>query len=88
MTIKKDVNLKRQKKVRQLIGTALRSSKEKTVLVVVNSMKMHPKYMKRYIVSKKMLVHTEINVEKGQTVKFNECRPISRKKSWKVVEVK
>lgn len=79
---------KRQKKVRQLSGKALRSSLDKSVLVEVSTMKMHPKYKKRYIESKKMLVHTKVDVMKGQTVEFIEFRPISRKKSWKVIEVK
>ncbi|KKQ18203.1 MAG: 30S ribosomal protein S17 [Berkelbacteria bacterium GW2011_GWA1_36_9] len=76
------------KKIKQIKAIALRDSKDKTVLVEVKFLKIHPLYKKRYFSNRKMLVHTESEVKAGQTVLISETRPISRKKAWKVVEVK
>jgi len=49
---------------------------------------VHPKYQKRYIVSKKFKVHDAKNEAKiGQTVEFVECRPLSKDKRWRLVKI-
>ena len=60
---------------------------EKTVVVVVDRMKEHPKYHKRFKVSKKFKAHDE-NKEyrEGDTVVIEECRPLSHDKRFKVVK--
>jgi small subunit ribosomal protein S17 len=60
----------------------------KTITVRVDVMKMNTKYQKKYRVSTKYHVHDEKNVAKvGDIVKFVECRPLSKTKRWRLVEV-
>lgn len=78
----------KKKTTKQLVGKALRDVKDKTVLVEVSRLKIHPLYKRRYTSSKKILCHSDLAVKKGQQVSIQLTRPISKKKSWKVVEVK
>ena len=58
---------------------------DKTIVVAVKTMKMHPKYLKRYSSAKKYKVHDPANkFKKGDMVEFIQCRPISKDKSHKV----
>lgn len=75
------------KKIKQLKGKVLRDTRDKSVLVEVEFLKIHPLYKKRYFSNRKMLVHADTEVKAGETVIIEECRPISKKKAWKVVEV-
>lgn len=68
-------------------GTVVSNSMDKTLVVAVVSYKTHPKYQKKYRVTKKYHVHSEddkINV--GDTVKFQETTPMSKTKKWKLIE--
>jgi len=71
----------------QLTGKVVSDKMEKTVVVLVNRMKEHPKYHKRYKVSKKYKAH-DANKEyhEGDTVVIEECRPLSHDKRFKVVK--
>ena len=72
---------------RTFTGTVVKAAMMKTITVVVSRTKVHSKYGKRYTVSRKYLVHDEKNVHKpGETVKFVECRPLSKQKRWRVIE--
>lgn len=67
-------------------GEVVSDKMNKTVVVRVDSVKIHPKYKKRYTVSKKYKVHDEKEQFKaGDKVKFIECRPMSKDKRWRVV---
>jgi small subunit ribosomal protein S17 len=58
----------------------------KTVVVKVDRVKVHPKYQKRYTVSKRYKAHDEKNEYKvGDKVIIEECRPLSKEKRWRVV---
>jgi small subunit ribosomal protein S17 len=58
----------------------------KTRVVEVRSVKVHPLYKKRFIVKKKYYAHDEANVTKaGDTVVIRESRPMSRLKRRVVV---
>lgn len=71
---------------RRLQGTVTSNNMTKTLVVRVDRMKLHPKYRKRFIVSKKYHVHDESGVFKvGDTVTFEETRKMSRTKCWRVV---
>lgn len=76
-----------QKKQGRLFkGTVVSDAMDKTVVVRVERQKVHPKYNKRYIASKKYLVHDEKNAYHiGDTVVFRQTRPFSRHKRWIVV---
>ena len=71
----------------QLTGKVVSDKMDKTVVVVVDRMKEHPKYHKRYKVSKKYKAH-DANKEyhEGDVVVIEECRPLSRDKRFKVVK--
>lgn len=68
-------------------GIVVSDAMNKTVVVEVTFLKTHPKYQKKIKVSKKYHVHDEANnCKTGETVLFEECRPISKSKRWKIVE--
>lgn len=61
----------------------------KTVVVRVDRTKVHPKYKKRYTVSKRFHVHDEAEeCQAGDTVTFVETRPLSRTKRWRITSRK
>lgn len=67
-------------------GTVVSDKMDKTIVVKVERVKVHPKYGKRYTVSKKYKVHDEKNKYKtGDKVFFIECRPLSKEKRWRVM---
>lgn len=70
---------------RQLIGTVVSNKMNKTVVVKVELIKVHPKYHKRYRVFKKFPAHAEENLQVGETVTIEESKPISKTKRWKVI---
>lgn len=71
---------------RTLNGVVVSDKPEKTVVVRVDRTVVHPKYGKRYIVSKKYHVHDENNAfSEGDMVEFAECRPLSKQKRWRVI---
>ncbi len=73
---------------RSFIGQVVSNTMKQTLVVNIDTMKMHPKYKKSYRVSKKFHVHDEKKVAKiGDTVKFVECRPLSKTKKWRLVAV-
>ncbi len=73
---------------RDFIGQVVSNAMEKTIVVKRDAMKMHPKYKKAYRVSEKFHVHDENKKAKvGDTVKFTECRPLSKTKKWRLVAV-
>jgi small subunit ribosomal protein S17 len=61
---------------------------DKTRVVLVERVQMHPLYKKRYVVRKKFYVHDENNESKvGDIVRIRESKPISRLKRWVLVEI-
>lgn len=71
-----------------LQGTVTSQKMNKTITVVVGRRTRHPKYGKYINLSTKYHVHDEKEVcNEGDTVLIQECKPISRTKSWKLVEV-
>ena len=74
------------KNKRKFQGVVASHRMEKTAVVRVDRIKAHSKYGKRYRVSKKYKVHDEKNEYKtGEKVIFEECRPISKEKRWRLV---
>lgn len=71
-----------------MTGKVVSAKMQKTVVVVVNRLKEHPRYKKRYVVSKRYKAHNENpEVKEGDTVLIEETRPISRDKRWRVVGI-
>jgi small subunit ribosomal protein S17 len=75
-----------EKIIKKFKGTVVSDKMEKTIVVRVDSLKMHPQLQKRYRVSRKYKVHDEKGQYKtGDVVEFVSCRPLSKDKKWRVV---
>lgn len=71
--------------MRKLTGTIISDKMQKTVVVRVDRLKKHPKYMKYYRTSQKFKAHDEKGeYHSGDVVFIEETRPISKDKRWKV----
>ena len=72
---------------RVLTGRVTSDKMDKTVTVLVDRRVMHPLYKKFIRRSKNYAAHDEANTCKvGDLVRIEECRPISKRKTWLVVE--
>ena len=72
---------------RILIGTVVSDKTDKTVTVLVERKVKHPLYGKIIRRSKKYHAHDEDNAYKsGEKVRIEETKPISKTKSWKVLD--
>jgi small subunit ribosomal protein S17 len=72
---------------RVLTGRVTSDKMDKTVTVLVDRRVIHPLYKKFIRRSKGYAAHDEANECKiGDTVRIEECRPISKRKTWLVVE--
>jgi small subunit ribosomal protein S17 len=75
-----------EKNGRRLEGVVTSDKMDKTVVVTVARVKMHPKYLKRFKLSKKFKAHDEKDEYKvGDKVIIKETRPLSKDKRWIVV---
>ncbi len=73
---------------RVLQGVVVSDKADKTVTVLVERRVMHPIYKKFIKRSKRYHAHDENNsCAIGDKVRIRECRPISKTKSWEVVDV-
>ena len=73
-------------RIRTLTGTVVSNSMQKTIAVVVERLVKHPQYSKYVRRTTKLLAHDENNeCREGDTVSIAPCRPLSRRKSWKLV---
>ncbi|MGE5720845.1 MAG: 30S ribosomal protein S17 [Sphingomonadales bacterium] len=72
---------------RILTGTVVSDKTDKTVVVQVERRVKHPLYGKIVKRSKKYHAHDEGNeYRQGETVRIEETRPISKLKTWRVIE--
>ena len=77
----------KEKNKRKLEGVVVSDKMDKTAVVLVKRLKEHPKYKKRYWVSKRFKAHDEKNEYKiGDRVVIEETRPLSKEKRWKVIK--
>ena len=73
---------------RQLTGRVVSDKMTKTVTVLVERRTTHPLYGKVMTRSSRYHAHDETNdCKEGDLVTIEECRPISRMKSWRVVKL-
>ena len=70
------------------VGVVVSTKAEKTIVVEVSRRVQHPLY-RRYITrKKKFLAHDEDGTAKnGDRVRIVECRPLSKRKCWRLEEV-
>jgi len=73
---------------KERIGIVTSNKMEKSLVVMVETKIMHPKYGKFVKYSKKFMAHDEKGeCGIGDTVKIMETRPMSKLKRWRLVEV-
>jgi small subunit ribosomal protein S17 len=74
--------------VRKVTGRVVSNKMDKTASVLVERLVKHPVYGKYIKRSTKLLVHDESNVcQEGDIVSITSCRPISKNKAFKLLEV-
>ncbi len=75
-------------KLRTMTGRVVSNKMDKTISVLVERMIKHPVYGKYIKRSTKLLAHDEKNqCQEGDTVTITSCRPISKRKTFKLVDV-
>jgi len=73
---------------RTVTGRVVSDKMDKTITVMVERRVAHPIYGKYVKRSTKLHAHDENNESKmGDTVSIEECRPLSKSKSWRLVKV-
>ena len=74
--------------VKQEIGIVISDKMNKTVVVEIENRYSHPIYSKTLIKTKKYLAHDELEEANiGDQVLVQECRPLSKRKRWKLIKV-
>ena len=75
-------------KIRTITGRVVSNKMDKTVTVLVERLVKHPVYGKYIRRSTKLFAHDENNVcNEGDVVSITSCRPYSKNKTFKLVEV-
>jgi small subunit ribosomal protein S17 len=73
---------------RAVLGRVVSNKMDKTVSVAVERLVKHPVYGKYIRRTSKVLAHDAANkCQIGDRVSISECKPISKSKSWAVVDV-
>lgn len=76
------------KNIRTLTGRVVSNKMDKTITVTVERQVQHPLYKKIIRRRTKLHAHDEQNeCGEGDLVMIEECRPLSRTKSWRLVKV-
>lgn len=78
----------KKKRRRAITGRVISDKMDKTVSVAIERLIKHPVYGKYIRRTTKILAHDASNECKlGDRVTISECRPISKNKSWAVIDV-
>ena len=73
---------------RLLTGKVVSNKMDKTIAVEIERVVRHPTYGKFVRRTTKLLAHDEKNeAREGDTVSITPCRPLSRRKSWRLIAV-
>jgi small subunit ribosomal protein S17 len=72
----------------QKVGRVVSNKMDKTIVVVVESLKKHRIYKRTYKQTKRFYAHDEQNAcQIGDMVRIEESRPMSKLKRWRLVEI-
>ena len=72
----------------QKVGRVVSNKMDKTIVVVVESLKKHRIYKRTYKQTKRFQAHDEENVcQIGDIVRIEESRPLSKMKRWRLIEI-
>jgi small subunit ribosomal protein S17 len=75
-------------KIRTITGKVVSNKMDKTINVLVERVVKHPVYGKYVKRSSKLMAHDENNIcQEGDVVSITSCRPMSKKKTFKLVEI-
>lgn len=69
------------------VGTVVKASMQKTVVVAVERLVRHPMYRKTIRRTSTFMAHDEKGAKRGDRVRIVETRPLSRHKRWRVEEI-
>lgn len=70
------------------VGLVTSNAADKSVVVRVENLVMHPLYQKFVRTSSKFMAHDEENAcNQGDRVLIEECRPLSKRKRWRVRKI-
>lgn len=87
-TVEEEEKEEGRKTRKERFGKVTSAKMNKTITVLVERKIKHPIYGKFMKKSKKFLAHDEKeDAREGDTVKIMECRPLSKRKTWRLVEV-
>jgi len=84
-----DTDVQKEKKSKLVLQGIVASDKmNKTIVVEIRQRKLHPLYKKYVTRSKRVKAHDETNdAHIGDTVRVEECRPLSKEKHWRLIEI-
>lgn len=78
----------RESRQRERQGVVVSDKMDKTIVVEVSAVKPHPLYKKVVRRSSRLKAHDESNEARtGDKVLVQECRPLSKDKSWRLIKV-
>ncbi|MDR0402916.1 MAG: 30S ribosomal protein S17 [Treponema sp.] len=73
---------------KEFVGVVKSDKMDKTIVVAVETLTLHPLYKKYITRTKRLKAHDETNDAKiGDRVRVVECRPVSKEKCWKLAAV-
>ncbi len=73
---------------KERIGVVVSTKMDKSITVVIKRKVKHPIYGKFINKSKKLMAHDEENTcNVGDTVRISETRPLSKNKTWRLIEI-
>jgi len=74
--------------IKEQIGVVVSNKMQKTIVVKIENRYPHPIYSKTMLRSKRYLAHDELEqCNIGDQVLVQECRPLSKRKRWKLVKI-
>lgn len=74
--------------VKEQIGIVISNKMQKTIVVKIENKYPHPIYSKTMVKTQKYLAHDELDkCNIGDKVLVQECRPLSKRKRWKLVKI-
>jgi small subunit ribosomal protein S17 len=72
---------------KRLKGIVKKAAMEKSAVVVVSRIVVHPKYKKRTKRTTSYIVHNELKVKPGDKVEIEEIKPMSRHKHFTITKI-
>ncbi|MEL7451293.1 MAG: 30S ribosomal protein S17 [Pseudomonadota bacterium] len=83
-----EANTESATKQRTIVGKVVSDKMDKSITVAVERLVKHPVYGKYIRRTTKLMAHDEDNsCRTGDVVSIAECRPYSKRKAWRLVEV-